>query len=185
MKFLIAIALLTFIVFNPVQAPAQEQDGGAAPHQQQDSQIDYSAIPDEYLEEADAFFAECGTSTRFKNYYDCECLTVKYLDERIKSGPNKPKSAILVNIGKECADATYAAGKSFNDCLNMGPLLPVQGGDALGFCECYANTYANLYESFRVSPNSKTFQALQTQAMTACANPALARELYSTRRPNR
>ena len=83
----------------------------------------YADIPDEYLAEADAFHTECTTTAKMNHYYDCECLTVKYLDERIKRGKTATDSSIMQSIQQECADAAEAAGYLYTQCLG-DPMIP-------------------------------------------------------------
>lgn len=136
----------------------------------------YENVPDEYLAEADAFHAECATTAKMNHYYDCECLTVKYLDERIKRGKTAADSSIMQAIQEQCADATEAAGYLYNQCLG-DPMIPAEI-PAEEFCTCYANTYATLYERYGAEPNSQTFVEVQTEAMVTCRNPNLAKRLY-------
>ncbi len=137
---------------------------------------DLDDVPDEYIEEAISYNEYCH-STSISRHQNCECLAARYLDKRIEMGPEVDESSIMLAIEGKCPDATEAAGHHYNQCIANGPIMP--GEIPLEeFCECFANTYAKLFELYKLKPNSRTFVHVQTQAMVTCRDPQLAKKLY-------
>lgn len=139
---------------------------------------DLPEIPEAYIREAQFFYSKCEVNPSFFRYYDCNCLAKKYLNRRIDVGPRPDESAIIIAIDDECTDATMAAGAEYQKCLNDATSVP-QGHEIEDFCECYANTYVKLFETYHAKPGSATFASLQAQARVGCTNPAAAKELYN------
>jgi hypothetical protein len=172
MKYKI-LPILTSVVFllSFSYALAQTQPAITESGQTNTPRNNYADIPDEYIEEAIAFGESCKTDENLRQYHDCECLAVKYLDERIKRGPRAHSSSLMLAIEEQCPDATEAAGIRYEQCiqneLNMPQDIPIES-----FCTCYANTFAELFEAGKYEPGSDTTIRLQTTAMIECNNPA-------------
>jgi hypothetical protein len=133
-------------------------------------------IPDAYIDEADDFLKYCQATPRFRQFYNCECLAASFLGERIKQGPEMNRSTIMLNIEDECADGTEVSGEAFKTCVDRPSLLP-PGTDPVKHCECFANTYAKLYERNPGTGTKDTIK-LQSQAHLTCSNPELAKRMY-------
>jgi len=129
---------------------------------------EYADVPYHYLEEADKFHDRCQGDERLQNYYDCECLSVKFLDKRIEEGPGRDPNALLLAIDGECKEATYLAGATYTGCLRNGVTVLPKGKEMEEFCGCFANEYASLFEKSKRSPSSRLFTELQAQARTNC-----------------
>ena len=171
--YAVLVVCLVFLAGAPyayAQAPVSAQEPAPATN-------DLSNVPDEYIEEALAYHDYCESRTNLSHYQDCECLAARYLDQRIEMGPKAERSAIMMAIEGKCPDATEAAGYHYNNCMSNGPLMP-QGIPLEDFCECFASTYAKLYEALPKKANPSTFVHLQTQAMVTCRDPQLAKKLY-------
>ncbi len=128
---------------------------------------DMEEIPDEYIEEAQKFYDNCEADFNMNSNYDCQCLSVKYLDERIERGPDSAAGSVLLSIQKECPNTVGAAGFAYTECLRQGTMMslyqPIEE-----YCECYANTFAKLYKNAKVTPGSQHFTALKTQTRLMC-----------------
>lgn len=172
--------MLVLIAFPMGGTFAQDNPEPAAEEQQQEQppEDDLSNIPDEYIFEANEFHDYCLSKPQLKNHYNCKCMALKYLDQRIESGPAKNKSSIMMDIRGECTDLTEAAGYQYQHCMANAVLMPSEIPPET-FCECYANTYAKLFKLYKVSPSSTVSVKLETQAMISCQNPELAQRLYS------
>lgn len=153
------------ILFCPVFAFAQSMALPINPPSAQEDE--YKKVKDEYIEEAQRFFEQCGQDYTLKQYYDCECLAVKYLDDRIASGPDKNSQNILMSIRGYCHDATIAAGETYSSCMTDGTIFP-PGQTAEQYCTCFANTFAKLFNESGRIPSSRTSVFLQTQAHIKC-----------------
>ncbi len=125
-------------------------------------------IPDEYLDEADAFYGECQTTPKFANYYNCECLSTAYLDERIKAGPEADRSSILMYMDNKCHDATKLAGEHYSKCMQRPPGILNRNVDREIYCSCVSNTLAKFYESGQYGTGSASSVRLQSAAASKC-----------------
>lgn len=128
----------------------------------------YKDTPREYLEEAEAFYGKCQSDFRFYQFYDCQCLSVKYLDERIKSGPERVQNSIVLALRRECKDGAYAAGAEYERCMTNGTLLFARGKTPDEYCACFGNEYAKLYEKSNVIPGTYGMVEVASQAHLSC-----------------
>jgi hypothetical protein len=167
----IFLSLSLFIAAGPAaaQIPGDEKTGNVTEKAED--------IPDKYIEEAYEFNNKCETDFVLSQYYNCDCLAVKYLDKRIETGPRTSAQSIMMSINKECKDAARAAGYYYQQCMEnsqtMGTDVPTED-----FCKCLGNTYAKLYEHYDFEPGSKVFVNLQAQALVACRDPNAAKRLF-------
>lgn len=141
------------------------------------SRDDLKDIPDEYIEEAIAFGRECSSDPQMQLYFDCRCMTVKYLDRRIELGKDAHFSAVRLGVGPQCADGTGIAGQLFEGCKGRYSQIPA-GKDPEDFCSCYGNTYAKLYENYGRVLRSPQHVSFMAQARMACTNSENARRIY-------
>lgn len=152
-------------------APAQNPPPVADP---------YADLPEEYIQEAQKYYSLCENDASLSLYYDCKCLGSKYLDKRIKLGPEVTHTVIALEIRGECADASRAAGYEYEQCVNNGAMMPYNI-PLEEYCACYANTFAKLYEKNSYDgPGARIFTHFQTQAYVTCRNPDMAAKLYPT-----
>jgi hypothetical protein len=137
----------------------------------------FAKLPDWYFEEADEVRSSCESNSATNQYYNCECLSRRYLEERIKA-PGAPGDYLLENVTTRCIDATGAAGNEYENCMSSLPLIPIKSKPQ-DYCTCYANTYAKLFERYKIGINSTVMVQLQTRASVSCSDPAFGRQLYS------
>ena len=135
----------------------------------------YDHIPDAYIDEADQFSAYCERTPTLNSNYNCPCLSVAFLDERIKRGPRADRSNIMLGIEGKCLDVVMETGARYEACMNSAPPRDIPHKD---YCECLANTYAHLMTASREPPSARLSVELQTQAMVGCSNPDLGKRLY-------
>ena len=128
----------------------------------------YKDTPQEYLEEVEAFYNKCQSDSRFYQFYNCQCLSVKYLDERIKSGPRRVQNSIVLALQRECKDGAYAAGVEYERCMKNRTLLFARGKTPEEYCACFGNQYAKLYEENNVIPGSYGMVEIASQAHLNC-----------------
>lgn len=150
--------------------------------QEDDNNVDFSKIPDEYIAESKVVYSRCKSNASLYRYYDCKCRALTFLEHRIKDGPEAPRSVLEFRIQKACRDATEAAGAEYQSCLRQyNSMQP--GTDPEKLCECYANRYVELIDLYAPTIQSKTVVPLKVRARIECENPALARKMYSTAGP--
>lgn len=101
----------------------------------------YSDIPDEALADMQDFHAMCQKDLSLNSHLDCDCLSSRYLEERVKAGPELPRQQILLNLSNECFNVAGAAGHGFTKCTQNGtPAYPGMSADE--YCECVGRNYA-------------------------------------------
>ena len=138
----------------------------------------YADLPEEYIVEAQKYYALCEGDASLYLYYNCKCLGSKFLDQRIKLGPEAEQTSIILDIRGECADASRAAGYEYEQCVNNGAMMPYNI-PLEEYCACYANTFAKLYEQNSYDgPGARVFTHFQAQAYLTCKNPDMAARLF-------
>lgn len=163
-----ALILLGFIALAGFPAAWAQDD--ATPAQTTSPPDMYDGIPDEYLEAADEFYGQCASDEKYYYYYDCACLTVRYLDKKIEMGPAATDDYIMLQIQNECADSTYTTGVAYSKCLGNAALLP-RDVFPPDYCECYANTYGKLFEQYNLAVTPRNLLALRSRAHSLCYDP--------------
>ena len=138
---------------------------------------DLSDIPDAYFAEAKAYNDQCRGTPHLNNYYDCDCMAARLLDQRIQRGPDVNQSSILLKLGGKCKNAANMAGSEYSKCMTSYFNLP-KNIPAEEYCSCFANTYAKIFELSNAKPSAKLSMAIHKRASLSCKNPELAKRLY-------
>lgn len=161
MKFSLALSLFfaLFAALSVVSAPAV--------YAQSTQSIKLEDIPDEYFEDMDRFHAECKTTSRYSRYYDCDCLSVAYLDKRLEVGLEVDRARILLNLEHNCFDATGAAGHHYNICMDNRNYHEDYVPREI-YCECFANHVAKLYNTGNFDTGSEDSMTVQGAAYRRC-----------------
>ena len=126
-------------------------------------------VPDEYIEEAHQMFNDCAQDYSMNQYFNCECISVNFLDERVRQGPIPSSSVIFLNIKDQCRDAIGSAGVVYTDCLKSAYRFE-PGTDPEKFCECVANSYVKSMNDFAPPIDSNHIVRYQTMAYASCRN---------------
>lgn len=150
--------LITCVVAMPSIVIAQENNDDP-----------YAHIPQIVIEEAQDFLQECQGKTQLSGYYSCECLALKFIDERFQAGPELSRDVITGRTLRysECRDIVSATGKAYNECLAT-PLGRTEKDKHEKFCACYANQYGKMLESSDLSISSRNEISLRRGARIAC-----------------
>jgi hypothetical protein len=98
------------------------------------------------------------------------------MDARLAAGPDEDPSTLMMTISRSCRDATFAAGKQYETCLNTPPPLGIK--DQESYCQCVGNQFAKMWQKSGDSPSAFLSVDIQTRAMMSCSDPDLARRLY-------
>ncbi|MGB0718868.1 MAG: hypothetical protein ACPGRX_00225 [Bdellovibrionales bacterium] len=162
-------------------ADAKIDSAPAPPQTSPQTKDKYDDVPAAWLDEAFAFGEECRASVKMRQYYDCRCMAVRFLDKRIEYGEGADRTVLMQRIGPECADGTGIAGRLYETCKADYVSIPV-GLDIEEYCTCYASTYAKMFEKLDRSLGNKQHVALMTRAKVTCRNPDAARKFYGNRR---
>ena len=163
--------LTAFLAIAPTGLHAQEIQSETPvaqeetePQKKRDKMDD---VPDEYIQEAVAYYEECESSHKINNYYNCECHSLAFLDERIKLGSSAPVSEIQQNINRQCRDAIGAAGPTYNECLRKANRFKA-GTDPEKYCACVANTYVENVNRLAPGISSSSIVNFKTNAYITC-----------------
>lgn len=128
----------------------------------------YKDVPYSYIVEAQNFHEECLADSRLFQFYDCKCLSVKFLDRRVEVGPGPGKKTIMLSLQGECKDGTYVAGMKYEECMNNGTVMFSPRKTPEEYCACLGNETARLYESRSVLPGTYSYIRLVSQAHLNC-----------------
>lgn len=139
--------------------------------------LDMSKVPEAYLEEALAFNDKCAADPDMQKYYDCECLSFAFLNERVKQGKIPSGDSIFLRIQRQCRDATMVSGETYQECLNTAAQME-PGTDPEAYCTCVANTYVSLLDQIRPGIDSRNIVRYKVQSRVICQDPARARQIY-------
>ncbi len=131
---------------------------------------EYDEIPDEYIEEADAYFFTCQGDSIMSQYANCACMSSAMLRERVDMGPTVPQTRILNKITKECFDAIGSTGKIYDKCLRRASRFEA-GTDPEKYCECVANTYVNAMNLQKPTIRSTSMTRFESYALSYCRRP--------------
>jgi len=134
-------------------------------------------VPDEYIIEAAQYADKCSSHHKLSLLYDCQCLSVQYLDKRLERGPSVPAASIENLLGRECKDGTGMAGKLYSECLGDFNNAP-KHLDPEEFCSCYGNSFAEMYQDLPGRMSSKLQIAIMSKARLTCMDPAAAKRVY-------
>lgn len=177
-----------FIQERPIRSvplPEPLNDGQsdiAAPDRpDEERRSDMSDIPDEYIIEASQFGEMCRNEGDMRNYYDCRCMAIKYLDARIEFGPEVGPSFVKTALVKanDCKDATGIAGRIYERCLLDINNAPTHL-DPEEYCSCYGNTFAKYFENITKNMTLMTKINLKTRAQLRCRDPIAAQRIYGS-----
>ncbi len=128
-------------------------------------------IPDEYYMEALTFRKYCQSKPDLYQYFDCDCLSRGFFDERVNAGPEKSRDSIMLTIDDgRCVDATEEGLNVFNRCLANNLMLP-SNLDPEEYCGCSATIFTQLLEKAGVRVTPQLMLKAQTQAQVSCRKP--------------
>lgn len=126
-------------------------------------------IPQEIIDEAQSFHDDCANDPKLPTHYNCQCWAQRYMEERIKMGPNVDRSMIMSQINRECIDEVAAAGYAHARCEKIGIAMYNGGMSPDEFCDCVANNYAILVrETPTFYLSGKSMGALYSSASLRC-----------------
>lgn len=119
------------------------------------------------VEEASLMRKICEQSMQ-KDYYDCECMSLKFLELRTLEGTDPQFQSDPVRLRalalKSCPNPINIAGNTYTRCLSWAPRL---GLDYEEFCTCYANQYSKMFSS---NPTTSliAYEYMTKKSLTAC-----------------
>ena len=121
-------------------------------------------IQQQLVDEAMIIEDECSGRNRYSTFYDCRCMAVKYIDQRIKLGPDANQNQVYESIdNKECRSIEGMAGYTYERCYRHNSMDPKVEEK----CTCAANEVAK--KMFDVDILSgPVVQRLTVQAFIDC-----------------
>lgn len=168
-------ALMLLVPFGAGPAFAQQAPPagtGAAPG----APPAMSEVPDAYIDEAMAYYDTCQQRNVMNQYYDCKCLSVKFLDQRVARGPHVNRDEIARSLQSECRDPVGAAGPAYNECLKTASTMK-PGTDPEKMCACVGNTYAKMIARDKPVIDSRSMVRYKSMARVICESPETAQRL--------
>lgn len=103
-----------------------------------------------------------------KNYYDCTCLSITYLQLRVtdkkRGGNDTPTYTLQETARKSCANTVALAGMTYTRCSSWAPRLL---DEPENFCTCYSNTFARKFAA-KPAGTYAALEGLMSSALTDC-----------------
>lgn len=165
MRFLALLSLLLLVWAAPVVAHADDTPaprGMLAPSKQQDAVLGATL---EQLDEALQVTQDCKQGSFSTTFFDCDCVGMKFLENRQKMGDKADAVQILIASRKSCPNAAGLAGSSEAQCQTWA--APMRPRDFKPFCACFANRLGRTYEK-NPSMNEMVREAQMTEAFSFC-----------------
>ena len=136
-------------------------------------------LQEELLKETDYARELCNANSIFAVYQDCDCISVKFLDNRLSQGMDKHTYTILNEVANECVNEPAIAGYHYKGCLDR-----LNGRDpkyAVRIDEMCACTGKEVAKAFAYSPgNSLRYQSrLAVAAQQKCGYNELMRDFMT------
>lgn len=157
---------------QPALSPSIVRPGDLVPDEKKSPYENYSDIPKEALDEMEDFHKSCMEQSFLSKHYDCECWSMRYLDEMIKAGPEVPREQIMLGITDECFNIPGAAAYAHQKCENFGGFNYDGKMSPEQYCECVANNYAlELQNMGERQLNQSRADTMMTRAYLRCEAP--------------
>lgn len=138
-------------------------------------------IQDEILLEADRVFNNCSINLIMSKYQDCECMALKYIDARVRVGPDRKYDDVINDVARECPNVAGIAGSIYVECFDIPDIYVLSDKEQQEFCACYANETANNYT--RNPFNSYRYQMnIRKGALLHCGFLDIQNKVISVRR---
>jgi hypothetical protein len=141
-------------------------DKSQAPAAPSGSALDLSTLTDEQVAEMQSFYNDCAGDYHMSKGYDCECLSAKYMEERLEVGDYINRDEIMLKVQGTCLNAADAAGSTYEECMNARP-VPFMKGTQEEFCTCYASNFGRMYGEAE-GLNARAGTALKSRAQVMC-----------------
>lgn len=108
------------------------------------------AIQMELMNESETAFTHCNQNFMLSRYYECSCFALKFMEARIKSGPDTNFYNLITDMDySECVFTPAIAGHGFDRCYELMYLQEFTDEILDKICECTGRSVA---ESFGRNP---------------------------------
>lgn len=172
---LLALLALLFLVWTPLAAA----QSGDAPANNRAETVDAPrgmlkkpkptdsvllATPDQ-IDEALQVTQDCQAASFSTTFFDCDCVGMKFLENRLKYGEQKTSVYLLTLSRKSCPNSAGLAGSTLTQCETWA--APMRPRDFKPFCACFANRLGRTYER-NPSMNEMVREYQMTEAFSFC-----------------
>ena len=160
--------------------PAALRTAPTMPKERASMQHVFDSLPpdmqEELLKETDYARALCNANTIFATYQDCDCIAVKFLDNRLSQGPGKHTYTVLNQVSEECVNQPAIAGYHYKTCLQrMDTYDPKYAVRIDEMCACTGKEVAKAY-AYRPSNSLRYQTRLAVGAQKKCGYEQLMRD---------
>ncbi|MBI4032066.1 MAG: hypothetical protein HY370_10355 [Proteobacteria bacterium] len=108
------------------------------------------AIQMELMNESEQAFTHCNQNFMLPRFYECSCFALKFMEARIKSGPDVNFFNLITDMNYgECVFTPAIAGNGFDRCYELMYLQNFSDEILNKICEC---TGRGMAESFSRNP---------------------------------
>ena len=125
-------------------------------------------MQEELLKETDYARNLCNANSIFATYQDCDCIAVKFLDNRLSQGPGKHTYTVLNQVSGECVNQPAIAGYHYKTCLQRMETQDPKYAVAIDeMCACTGKEVAKAY-AYRPSNSLRYQTRLAVAAQKKC-----------------
>lgn len=132
----------------------------------------FKALPDDLkelvLDEVQVVYNNCARKDLFSKLHDCRCVSIYFLDARLREGPKEDRNVMLEKVGAVCPNPVETAGYIYKECV---PMYERTFKKVDQYCACVANEVAVKYGKTPV-PKRNYISFLKTDAHVKCAEKA-------------
>lgn len=154
---------------EPLEPDPRPMPGNTAREEDKKLPFDnYSDIPDEALADMQDYHKWCNENIDWSVHFDCECSSSRYLEERIKAGPNASRAQLLLEVNDECFNIPGAAGYAYDNCTKFGSTSYNGGMTPEQYCECTGSNYAILLQRSTGALTKRKMNSMMGSARLRC-----------------
>lgn len=122
-------------------------------------------IQKEVLDEVQSVFDNCQGNYMYSRLHDCRCVSVFFMDQRLREGPEKHRNFIIDDVAKVCPNTPELAGLVYGRCTANISYQRLKNTDE--YCSCVANQAARLYKK-RPIPKHSYVAVLSAESHILC-----------------
>lgn len=135
----------------------------------------FKALPEDLkeiiLDEVQTVYNNCLRKDMYSKLHDCRCVSIYFLDRRLRDGPHTDRNIMLEKVGAVCPNPVETAGYIYQECVPMKKLTFKNVDE---YCGCVANEVAVRYGK-NPAPLLSYITHLKTEAHVKCVGIAKRR----------
>lgn len=122
-------------------------------------------LQDLLLKEVEKVYNDCAAKGLYSRLHDCRCISVRFMDQRLRAGPDFNRNRLLDKIGAKCPNPAETAGYAYTECMGVQSHSRYENKEE--YCECFGNNVARFYAN-RPIPHYAYYSKVSVAAYQAC-----------------